>query len=108
MTTTKTKKTNSEETEVKTTKTPKVVSNDLPTNPFAFEVLSLVSKQRTNVKKVEILKKYDHPSLRALFIWNFDESITSSIPPGDVPYASVGEQNSLVRIRISASRGCKP
>ena len=95
MTTTKTKKTNSEETEVKTAKTPKVVSNDLPTNPFAFEVLSLVSKQRTNVKKVEILKKYDHPSLRALFIWNFDESITSSIPPGDVPYASVGEQNSF-------------
>ena len=95
MTTTKTKKTNSEETEVKTTKTPKVVSNDLPTNPFAFEVLSLVSKQRTNAKKVEILKKYDHPSLRALFIWNFDESITSSIPPGDVPYASVGEQNSF-------------
>lgn len=95
MTTTKTKKTNSEETEAKTVKTPRVVSNDLPTNPFAFEVLSLVSKERTNVKKVEILKKYNHPSLKALFIWNFDESITSSIPPGDVPYASVGEQNSF-------------
>jgi hypothetical protein len=95
MTTTKTKKTNSEETEVKAAKTPKVVSNDLPTNPFAFEVLSLVSKQRSNAKKVEVLKQYEHPSLKSIFIWNFDESITSSIPPGDVPYASVGEQNSF-------------
>jgi hypothetical protein len=33
--------------------------------------------------------------LKSIFIWNFDESITSSIPPGDVPYASVGEQNSF-------------
>jgi hypothetical protein len=95
MTTTKTKKTNSEETEVKAAKTPKVVSNDLPTNPFAFEVLSLVSKQRTNTKKVEILKKYDHPSLKALFIWNFDESLISSLPPGDVPYSAVNEMDSF-------------
>ena len=68
---------------------------DLPANPFAFEVLNLVSKQRTNAKKVEVLKKYEHPSLKALFIWNFDESIISSLPPGEVPYSSVGEQNSF-------------
>lgn len=67
----------------------------MPTNPFAFEVLQLVSKQRSNVKKVEVLKKYEHLSLKAIFIWNFDESVISILPPGDVPYASVGEQNSF-------------
>lgn len=95
MTTTKTKKTDSKGTEAKTVRAPKVVSEDLPTNPFAFEVFALVSKQRSNAKKVELLKKYEHPSLKAIFIWNFDDSIVSSLPPGDVPYASVGEQNSF-------------
>ena len=48
---------------------------DLPPNPFTFEVLALVSKQRSNAKKVELLKKYDHDSTRALFIWNYDDSV---------------------------------
>jgi len=30
---------------------------DLPSNPFAFEVFNLVQKQRSNVKKVEVLQK---------------------------------------------------
>lgn len=68
---------------------------DLPTNPFIFEILQLLSKQKTNAKKVEVLKKYEDPSLKAIFIWNFDESVVSSLPPGEVPYASVGEQNSF-------------
>jgi len=72
-----------------------VVSEDLPANPFAFEVLALVSKQKTNAKKVELLRKYDHPSLKTLFIWNFDESVISVLPPGDVPYAATSEQNSF-------------
>ena len=80
-----------------TTKTKKKVeslSEELPTNPFAFEVLSLVSKQRTNAKKVEILRQYEDPSLKTIFIWNFDESIVSLLPQGEVPYASTGEQTS--------------
>jgi hypothetical protein len=76
-------------------KTTSSVSIDLPANPFTFEVLNLVSKQRTNIKKVEVLQKYNDPSLRAIFIWNFDESITSSLPEGIVPYSSVGEQGSF-------------
>jgi hypothetical protein len=68
---------------------------DLPANPFIFEILQLLSKQRTNSKKVEVLKKYEDPSLKAIFIWNFDESVISSLPSGEVPYASVGEQNSF-------------
>ena len=76
-------------------KTTPSVSIDLPANPFTFEVLNLVSKQRTNIKKVEVLKKYNDPSLRAIFIWNFDESIISALPAGIVPYSSVGEQGSF-------------
>jgi hypothetical protein len=68
---------------------------ELPANPFAFEILQLASKQRTNAKKIEVLKKYEHPSLKAIFIWNFDETVISTLPPGEVPYASVGEQNSF-------------
>lgn len=86
MTTTKTKA---------TTKKVETVSEDLPSNPFSFEVLNLVSKQRSNAKKVELLKRYEHPSLKAIFIWNFDESITSVLPEGEVPYAATSEQNSF-------------
>ena len=95
MTTTKTKTTNKSTTVSKAIPIAQTVSDELPANPFAFEVLSLVSKQRSNSKKVEILKKYEHASLKALFIWNFDESITSLLPVGDVPYSSVDKQNSF-------------
>ena len=78
-----------------TTKKVETVSEDLPSNPFSFEVLNLVSKQRSNAKKVELLKRYEHPSLKAIFIWNFDESITSVLPEGEVPYAATSEQNSF-------------
>jgi hypothetical protein len=81
-----------------TTKTKKKIDTpieDLPTNPFVFEILTLASKQRTNAKKVEVLKKYEDPSLKTILIWNFDESVISLLPEGDVPYASTGEQNSF-------------
>ena len=80
-------------TKKKTTKT-KTVSLDLPNNPFAFEVLDLVSKQRSKVKKIEVLKKFEHISLKALFIWNFDESVKSMLPEGDVPYSGFEDQAS--------------
>jgi hypothetical protein len=68
---------------------------ELPVNPFAFEVFQLISSQRSNAKKIEVLKKYRDPSLVTLFVWNFDETVVSVLPPGEVPYASVGEQNSF-------------
>lgn len=98
-----TKTTTQKKTQTKTTeksgaarapKSPVVVNENLPANPFIFEVLSLVSKQRTNTKKVEILKKYEHQSLKAIFIWNFDETVISVLPPGEVPYSSTKEQTS--------------
>ena len=64
----------------------------LPPNPFVFEVLELASKQRSKAKKVEVLKTYDHPSLRSIFIWNFDDSVISLLPEGEVPYADAEDQ----------------
>ena len=58
----------------------------LPPNPFIHEVLELAAKQRSKAKKVEILKQYEDPSLKAVFIWNYDPSVISAIPEGPVPY----------------------
>lgn len=58
----------------------------LPPNPFIFEILDLVAEQRTKEKKVAILKEYETDSLKAILIWNFDESVVSMLPEGDVPY----------------------
>lgn len=82
-------------TTTKTKKMTESVAVNLPNNPFTFEVLGLVSKQRSNSKKIEILQKYEDPSLKTILIWNFDESVISLLPEGDVPYASTGEQNSF-------------
>ena len=65
---------------------------ELPPNPFTFEVFALLNKQRTKAKKVEVLKKYEHDSLKALFIWNFDETVISLLPPGEVPYSSLKDE----------------
>jgi hypothetical protein len=64
----------------------------LPKNPFIFEILDAVSKQRTKAKKVAALKKYEEFALKVILIWNFDESVVSILPPGDVPYSSYDEQ----------------
>ena len=65
----------------------------LPTNPFVFEILELASKQRSNAKKAEVLKTYAHDSLKAIFIWNFDQTVISLLPEGEVPYGDVNDQN---------------
>lgn len=84
-------------TKTKTTTTKRVapVIDNLPNNPFAFEIFDLVSRQKTNAKKVELLQKYDHPSIRATFIWNFDESVISVLPDGPVPYSGYKDQTTF-------------
>jgi hypothetical protein len=81
MTTTKTRKKSTEST-----------VDNLPVNPFVFEILELASKQRSNAKKVEVLKTYEHDSLKSIFIWNFDETVISLLPEGDVPYSDANDQ----------------
>ena len=58
----------------------------LPSNPFMNEILELVTEQKTDAKKVAILKEYECDILKSLFIWNFDDSIISLLPEGKVPY----------------------
>lgn len=67
------------------------VSLELPNNPFVFEILGLINKVSTEDKKVEVLKLYEHPSLKSIFIWNFDDNVVSMLPEGEVPYSTVGE-----------------
>jgi len=78
-------------TKTKKTTTEKPIES-LPINPFVYEILELASKQRSNAKTVEVLKTYEHDSLKTIFIWNFDESVVSLLPEGDVPYANAEEQ----------------
>ena len=58
----------------------------LPPNPFIHEILELASSQRTKAKKVDILKEYRDDSLTAVLIWNFDDTVKSAVPEGEVPY----------------------
>ncbi len=58
----------------------------LPPNPFQSEILDLVSKQRSRDKKVEVLQEYRNDALVSLLIWNFDDSVFSALPEGEVPY----------------------
>lgn len=76
----------------KATTTVRSQPETLPNNPLSFEVFDLVSRQRSNAKKVEVLKRYEDPSLKALLIWNFDESVISMLPDGPVPYSGYDEQ----------------
>lgn len=75
-----------------TTAKRKPASLDLPKNPLMFEVLDLVSRQRSKAKKVEVLKKYESLPLKSILIWNFDETIQSVLPEGDVPYGDPEDQ----------------
>ena len=61
---------------------------DLPKNPFAFEILDLVSKQRTKAKKVALLQRYGDLSLKQILKWNYDTTIISALPEGEVPYGN--------------------
>ena len=76
------------------TKTAKTTKKEvLPPNPFVFEVLELASKQRSKAKKVEVLQEYEHHSLKAIFIWNFDDTVISMVPEGEVPYGDIEDQS---------------
>ena len=50
------------------------------------EVLQKVSNAKTKAQKVKLLGGYNTPALRAILIANFDESVISMLPDGEVPY----------------------
>ena len=74
---------------------PAPATNSLPTNPFIFEILELVDAQKTNAKRVEVLRNYEDPSIKTVFIWNYDSSVVSLLPPGEVPYGETNAQTTF-------------
>ena len=50
------------------------------------EVLQKVSNAKTKAQKIKLLQQYNNPALRSVLIANFDESVISMLPDGDVPY----------------------
>lgn len=50
------------------------------------EVLQKVSNAKTKAEKIKILQENNTPALRQILIANFDESVISMLPEGDVPY----------------------
>ena len=50
------------------------------------EVLQKVSNAKTKAQKIKLLQEYNTPALRQILIANFDESVISMLPEGDVPY----------------------
>ena len=50
------------------------------------EVLQKVSNAKTKAQKIKLLEEYNTPALRSILIANFDESVISMLPDGEVPY----------------------
>ena len=50
------------------------------------EVLRKVSNAKTKQEKINLLRKHNSTALRQILIWNFDESVVSMVPEGEVPY----------------------
>ena len=67
--------------------------DSLPVNPFIFEIFDLAAKQKTNPKKVQVLQQYEDDSVKSIVIWNFDDTVVSLLPEGDVPYGDLKDQN---------------
>ena len=74
---------------------PAPATNSLPTNPFIFEILELLDAQKTNAMKVEVLRNYEHDSIKTIFVWNYDSSVVSLLPPGPVPYGETNAQTTF-------------
>ena len=50
------------------------------------EVLQKVSNAKTKAQKIKILKELRTDALVSILIWNYDDSVKSMLPEGDVPY----------------------
>tara|TARA_B100001057_G_C22707875_1_gene894479 strand:- start:258 stop:740 length:483 start_codon:yes stop_codon:yes gene_type:complete len=66
-----------------------VKKKELPPNPLVHEILEAVDSERVKAKKLEILRTHGDDSFKMVMIWNFDESVISLLPDGNVPYQPV-------------------
>jgi hypothetical protein len=73
----------------KKTTTPKVTQAvekiELTPTSYVHEIFAAVVAERTKEKKINILRQYNENFIKALLIWNFDPSIQSILPEGEVP-----------------------
>ena len=64
------------------------------------EILQKAHNAKTKSQKVKILQENNSQALRSLFIWNYDDSVVSALPEGDVPYspnpAPMGTEHTLL------------
>ena len=64
------------------------------------EILQKAHNAKTKSQKVKILQENNSQALRSLFIWNYDDSVVSALPDGDVPYrpnpAPMGTEHTLL------------
>ena len=64
---------------------PKSMENSNP-RLLLSEILRKVSNAKTKKEKIDLLRKHNTTALRQLLIINFDESVISMLPEGEVPY----------------------
>lgn len=50
------------------------------------EIIQKAHNAKTKAEKIKILQANNSQALRSLFIWNYDDSVISVIPEGEVPY----------------------
>ena len=66
------------------------------------EVLQKVSNAKTKARKIELLQQHNTDALRMLLIWNFDDSVISELPTGEVPFqaneAPVGTEHTRLEV----------
>lgn len=55
-------------------------------NLLISEILQKVHNAKTKLEKAELLRKYNSQALRSILIWNYDDSVVSLLPEGEVPY----------------------
>ena len=64
------------------------------------EVIKKASNAKTKAEKVKILKENSTQALRSVLKWNFDSSIASDLPDGEVPFnkndAPIGTEHTVL------------
>ena len=62
-----------------------VKKKELPANPMVHELLEAVDSERVKARKLDLLRTHGEDSFKMTMIWNFDESVISMLPEGNVP-----------------------
>ena len=108
-TTTRTRKPAAPKSAVKKTTTRKPTTKkaekiSLTPTSFVHEIFSAVSSERTKAKKLEILRSYNENFIKSVLIWNFDETIISVLPEGEVPVQAKEDADMFQMVSPSATQ----